>query len=79
MGEYNGLLVIDLVDLEDLVELKLLSGINAGDGSRYVTVPQSLTPEIIYIDQTSNVGTPGIWMYQVNTGILHAYCSVVYY
>ena len=55
-----------------------LAGINAGDGSRFVTVPQSLTPEIIYVDRTSNVGTPGVWMYQVNTGTYYMHTILVY-
>ena len=45
-----------------------LAGINAGDGVRFVTIPRSLTTGIINIDQTSNVGTPGIWIFRVDTG-----------
>ena len=45
-----------------------LAGINAGDGVGFVTIPRSLTTRIINIDQTSNVGTPGIWIFRVDTG-----------
>ena len=42
-----------------------LAGINAGDGINYVTVSGSRTPDIINITRTSNVGIPGVWMFQV--------------
>ena len=45
-----------------------LAGINAGDGVNSVVIPGSQTPEIINIDQTSNVGIPGVWMFQVGEG-----------
>ena len=45
-----------------------LAGINAGDGVNSVTIPGSLTPSIINITQTSNVGIPGVWMFQVDGG-----------
>ena len=47
-----------------------LAGINAGDGINSVTIPGSLTPSIINIAQTSNVGIPGVWMFQVDRGNL---------
>ena len=46
-----------------------LAGINGGDGFRFVTIPGSLTTGIINIDRTTNVGTPGVWMFRVDTGI----------
>ena len=45
-----------------------IAGINFGDGFTHVTIPGSMTPEIINIDETSNVGTPGVWMFQVGEG-----------
>ena len=42
-----------------------LAGINAGDGVNSVTIPGSLTPDIINITQTSNVNIPGVWMFKV--------------
>jgi len=47
-----------------------LAGINAGDGLRFETLPGSLTTGIINIDKTSNVGTPGVWIFKVDTGII---------
>ena len=46
-----------------------LAGINAGDGVNSVAIPGSLTPNIINITQTSNVGIPGVWMFQVDRGM----------
>jgi len=45
-----------------------LAGINAGDGVNSLTIPGSLTPSIINITQTSNVGIPGVWIFKVNEG-----------
>ena len=52
-----------------------VAGINAGDGVNFVTIPGSMTPSIINITQTSNVGTPGMWMFKVNESkyILNSY------
>jgi len=41
-------------------------GFNAGDGVNFAAVPASRTADIINIDSTSNVGIPGVWMFQVN-------------
>ena len=41
-------------------------GFNAGDGVNFAVVPASRTPDIINIDTTSNVGIPGVWIFQVN-------------
>jgi len=41
-------------------------GFNAGDGVRFALLPESNTPEIINIDTTSNVGVPGVWIFQVD-------------
>jgi len=45
-----------------------LAGINAGDSTNFITIPGSLTPSIINITQTSNVGIPGVWMFKVGEG-----------
>ena len=50
-----------------------LAGINVGDGINHITVPGSLTPSIISIDQTSNVGNPGVWMFRLNEGNVFKY------
>ena len=50
-----------------------LAGINVGDGINHITIPGSLTPSIIDITQTSNVGIPGVWIFKVDEGnSLHA-------
>ena len=41
-----------------------LAGINAGDGVNFTVIPESLTPSIINITRTSNVGIPGMWMFR---------------
>ena len=46
----------------------VLAGINIGDGINSITIPGSLTPSIINIARTSNVGTPGVWMFKVDGG-----------
>ena len=54
-----------------------LAGINAGDGKNFVTIPGSLTPKIISITQTSNVGNPGVWIFRVDHGTKCMYvCSI---
>ena len=45
-------------------------GINGGDGINFITIPESMTPSIINIAQTSNVGIPGMWIFQVGNGKL---------
>ena len=45
-----------------------LAGINAGDGVNFETINGSLSPSIINITQTSNVGIPGVWMFKVGEG-----------
>ena len=47
---------------------KALAGINAGDGEDFITIPGSLTPGIINITKTSNVGIPGVWIFRVDHG-----------
>ena len=45
-----------------------IAGIDAGDGVIFKTIPGSLTPSIINITQTTNVGIPGIWMFRISEG-----------
>ena len=53
-----------------------VAGISAGDGVNFITIPGSLTPSIININNTSNVGTPGVWIFKVGTG-KYLYCVIV--
>ena len=50
---------------------RALAGINAGDGINYITIPGSLTPSILDIEETSNVGIPGRWIFKVGEGTCH--------
>jgi hypothetical protein len=45
-----------------------LAGFNAGDEVHSATVPNSLTPGIINISQTSNVQRDGLWIFRVDLG-----------
>ena len=47
-----------------------LAGINAGDGVNFISIPGSLTPDIINIYENSNVGMPGKWIYKTGQGKL---------
>ncbi|XP_013409259.1 protein mesh-like isoform X1 [Lingula anatina] len=42
------------------------AGFNAGDGKRYFSVPGSRTAAIIDVENTTNVGVPGRWVFQVD-------------
>ena len=47
--------------------------VGIGSGSYFsnfnIIIPLSLSPNILHIDKTSNVGIPGVWMFKVGTGI----------
>ena len=43
-----------------------LVGVNAGDGIQQFSVSESRTVDIINITTTSNVGVPGVWIFQLN-------------
>ena len=43
-----------------------LSGYDAGDGINYFVNPLSITPDIGGIEETSNVGEDGLYIYQVD-------------
>ena len=45
-------------------------GIDGGDGVNYYSVPGSLTPSIINITRTTNVGQPGLWIFKLDTHIV---------
>ena len=55
-----------------------VAGISAGDGVNVITIPGSLTPSIIDIDNTSNVGIPGVWMFKVGTGAKPLQYSIIH-
>ena len=42
-------------------------GFNAGDGVHYYTVPESLTTDgVLNLDDSSNVGIPGMYIYRID-------------
>ena len=45
-----------------------VAGINAGDGINFITIPGSLSQDILSLTETSNVGNPGVWIFEVDTG-----------
>ena len=45
-----------------------LAGIDAGDGFNHITIPESRTVNILNIDETSNVGIPGVWIFKIGEG-----------
>ena len=55
------------------------AGINAYRGAGSIIIPGSSTPQIINIDQNSNVGVPGMWIYKLgnceclNLMMMHTY------
>ena len=58
-----------------------LAGINAGDGINNITIPGSLTPSILNITKTSNVGIHGVWMFTVGKSkymYIYVICVCVY-
>ena len=56
--------------------MEALAGINAGDGETFITIPGSRTSSIINITQTSNIGIPGIWIFQVDHGNCLCMCVI---
>lgn len=47
-----------------------LAGINVGNGITSSTIPGSLTLNVLNIDQTSNIGIPGVWVFKVDRSML---------
>ena len=45
----------------------LQAGINAGDGTRYYSIPGSGTHEMLTLPKQTNVGRPGQWIYRLDT------------
>ena len=45
------------------------AGFNAGDGIRYFSIPGSLTAAVVDIELTSNVDTPGRWVFQTTDAV----------
>ena len=54
-----------------------IAGVNDGDGTNSFTIPESLTPKIMNIIETSNVDIPGIWMLPLNCKHILLYCKIM--
>ncbi|KAG2462125.1 SNED1 protein, partial [Polypterus senegalus] len=42
------------------------AGFNAGDGTRYFNIPGSRTEDIVDVEETTNVGVPGRWVFRID-------------
>ena len=45
-------------------------GFNAGDGVRFFMLPGALTNQVLNIDEGSNVGVTGVYIYRVDCSVL---------
>ena len=46
-----------------------ITGINAGDGKNFFTLPQSGTAELANLETSSNTGLPGVFILSAGNGI----------
>ncbi|CAG5861826.1 unnamed protein product [Menidia menidia] len=42
------------------------AGFNAGDGMRYFNIPGSRTADVVNVEETTNVGYPGRWVFRID-------------
>lgn len=49
-----------------LVLLSSQAGFNAGDGKRYFNIPGSRTADVVNVEETTNVGYPGRWVFRID-------------
>uniref|UniRef100_A0A3Q2P5H2 Sushi, nidogen and EGF like domains 1 n=1 Tax=Fundulus heteroclitus TaxID=8078 RepID=A0A3Q2P5H2_FUNHE len=42
------------------------AGFNAGDGQRYFNIPGSRTVDVVSVEETTNVGYPGRWVFRID-------------
>uniref|UniRef100_A0A3P9PLS5 Sushi, nidogen and EGF like domains 1 n=1 Tax=Poecilia reticulata TaxID=8081 RepID=A0A3P9PLS5_POERE len=42
------------------------AGFNAGDGRRYFNIPGSRTTDVVGLEETTNVGYPGRWVFRID-------------
>ncbi|XP_029988085.1 sushi, nidogen and EGF-like domain-containing protein 1 isoform X2 [Sphaeramia orbicularis] len=42
------------------------AGFNAGDGKRYFNIPSSRTADVVNVEETTNVGYPGRWVFRID-------------
>ncbi len=54
------------IPMDLMVDKIALAGFDAGNGETFYMFPESTTPEIVNTLNSSNVGTPGQWIFQVD-------------
>ena len=45
-------------------------GFNKGDGMGYSVIPESGTEDVIRMDERSNVGRAGVWIFEISREII---------
>ncbi|XP_043926270.1 sushi, nidogen and EGF-like domain-containing protein 1 [Protopterus annectens] len=53
-------------DFAGLGGIAAQAGFNAGDGKRYFNIPGSRTDDIVDVEETTNVGIPGRWVFRID-------------
>ncbi|XP_069053640.1 sushi, nidogen and EGF-like domain-containing protein 1 isoform X2 [Lepisosteus oculatus] len=53
-------------DLAGLGGIAAQAGFNAGDGRRYFNIPGSRTEDVVDVEETTNVGVPGRWVFRID-------------
>ncbi|KAL1023372.1 hypothetical protein UPYG_G00039960 [Umbra pygmaea] len=53
-------------DLAGLGGIAAQAGFNAGDGKRYFNIPGSRTDDVVDVEETTNVGYPGKWVFRID-------------
>lgn len=52
--------------MSPIVLLSSQAGFNAGDGKRYFNIPSSRTADVVNVEETTNVGYPGRWVFRID-------------
>ena len=66
-SQYESFVIFLYADIQ-WTSFGTLAGINSGNGYPTVTVPESQTLNILNIEETSNIGVPGVWMFKIGEG-----------
>ena len=64
--KYHSTIQISTIRLLLLILLCLQAGFNAGDGIRSYSIAGSRTDDVVNIETTTNVNTPGRWVFRVD-------------
>ena len=52
-------------------------GFNAGDGHAFFKLPGALSDETINMDEKSNVGEPGVFVYRIDSKYIRLYIIII--